>query len=107
MIRVRNNAQKAEETQNHTSQPVGDNGETLSLADDIRQRMANRRLGRPQPQLAEVGSPFFLFSKGDFVVLLVVLAALYVFVLTEHKVDLAHLAWRKWLSPNYDDDHWL
>jgi hypothetical protein len=78
----------------------------MSLGDDIRRRVAARRRGEIPDELPEVGSPFFLFSKGDFIVLLIILAVIYLIVLVEHKIDLAGIAWTRFLRPNYDHDHW-
>lgn len=89
-----------------TPAPPQDAEPRVSLAEEIRQRVAARRRGDALPELPDVGSPFFLFSKGDLIVLLIILAVIYVVVRVEHKVDLAHLAWSNILRPNYDHDHW-
>jgi hypothetical protein len=87
-------------------QKASDEPPRMSLGDEIRQRVAARRRGDALPELPEVGSPFFLFSKGDLMVLLIILAVIYVVVRVEHNVDLAHVVWSRFLRPHYDADHW-
>lgn len=106
-IRNRNDTRPAAPVGSGSAGAAGD-GEPprMSLGDEIRQRVAARRRGEMPAELPEVGSPFFLFSKGDIIVLLIILAVIYVVVLAEHKIDLANIAWTRFLRPNYDHDHW-
>lgn len=76
----------------------------MSFADEVRHRMAQRRMGiDPDEPVALGASPFFLFNKGDLILLVLIMAVIYVVVLVEHNLDLAHLAWIHFLKPNYDD----
>lgn len=105
MINVRNRNPNNGTTPAASSSGAVDTPRT-SLGDEIRERIASRRRGEHPPELPDVGSPFSLFSKGDLIVLLIILAVIYVIVLVEHKIDLANLAWARFLRPNYDHDHW-
>lgn len=108
MIRVKREQENGADPAAARAVPDAQQQPKLSLSDEIRQRIAERRMGHNPPELAPVGGgPFLFCSKGDLVLFGLILIAVYFVVLVKHDIDLAKVAWVQYLSPNYDEDHWL
>lgn len=99
-IRIRKNPQQEEPVPSLSDAP-----QRPSLAEEVRQRMAERRAGRSVglESAAGGGNPFSLFGKGDLIVLLLLLVLAYFVVKAQYQLDLASWLWKKYLKPSYDD----